>query len=57
MKNKILLALIIIFAFIVRFLYIARLPMYGDELTMVYDSYSILKTGMDSTGQKLPRWY
>lgn len=28
--------------------------MYGDELTMVYDSYSILKTGMDQTGEKFP---
>lgn len=28
--------------------------MYGDELTIVYDAYSILKTGMDQTGEKLP---
>jgi 4-amino-4-deoxy-L-arabinose transferase-like glycosyltransferase len=28
--------------------------MYGDELTMVYDTYSILKTGKDSTGKVLP---
>lgn len=28
--------------------------MYGDELTMVYDSYSLLKTGMDQTGEKFP---
>ncbi len=28
--------------------------MYGDELTLAYDSYSILKTGMDQTGQYLP---
>ncbi|KKR51656.1 MAG: PMT family glycosyltransferase, 4-amino-4-deoxy-L-arabinose transferase [Candidatus Woesebacteria bacterium GW2011_GWD2_40_19] len=28
--------------------------MYGDELTMVYDIYSISKTGMDATGQKFP---
>lgn len=28
--------------------------MYGDELTMVYDSYSVLKTGMDQTGEKFP---
>lgn len=33
---------------------ITSLPMYGDELTIVYDSYSILKTGMDQTGEKLP---
>jgi len=28
--------------------------MYGDELTMVYDSYSLLKTGMDQTGERFP---
>lgn len=28
--------------------------MYGDELTMVYDTYSITKTGMDSTGTRFP---
>ncbi len=28
--------------------------MYGDELTIVYDSYSLLKTGMDQTGEKFP---
>lgn len=28
--------------------------MYGDELTMVYDAYSVLKTGMDQTGESLP---
>lgn len=30
------------------------MPLYGDELTMVYDSYSILKTGRDQTGEFLP---
>lgn len=33
---------------------IAELPMYGDELTIALDTYSIMKTGMDSTGTKLP---
>ncbi len=28
--------------------------MYGDELTIALDTYSIMKTGMDSTGAKLP---
>lgn len=28
--------------------------LYGDELTMVYDSYSILKTGHDQLGDFLP---
>jgi len=30
------------------------MPLYGDELTLVYDSYSILKTGHDQTGKLLP---
>jgi 4-amino-4-deoxy-L-arabinose transferase-like glycosyltransferase len=30
------------------------MPMYGDELTMVYDTYSLLKTGKDSTGESYP---
>lgn len=30
------------------------MPMYGDELTLVYDTYSILKTGHDQTGKFLP---
>lgn len=28
--------------------------MYGDELTISLDSYSLLKTGMDQTGERLP---
>ena len=28
--------------------------MYGDELTMVYDTYSIFKTGKDATGESMP---
>lgn len=28
--------------------------MYGDELTIGLDSYSLLKTGMDQTGERLP---
>lgn len=30
------------------------MPMYGDELTMVYDTYSLLKTGQDATGESFP---
>ncbi len=33
---------------------INSLPIYGDELTIVYDSYSLLKTGRDQTGEFLP---
>lgn len=31
--------------------------MYGDELTLVYDAYSILKTGQDQNGQFLPLFF
>jgi 4-amino-4-deoxy-L-arabinose transferase-like glycosyltransferase len=54
MKNKIILLLILAFGLIIRMLFIAKLPLYGDELTMVYDTYSISKTGMDSTGEIMP---
>jgi len=40
--------------FLLRIYRISTLPMYGDELTMVYDTYSILKTGRDATGQAFP---
>ena len=30
------------------------MPLYGDELTIVYDAYSLLKTGKDQTGESLP---
>jgi len=53
-KNVIVLTLILLLGFLVRIYRITALPMYGDELTMVYDTYSILKTGKDSTGQIFP---
>ncbi len=48
------LAGIVLLGLAIRIYKIQALPMYGDELTMVYDIYSIEKTSMDSTGQKLP---
>lgn len=51
--NYILLAILIL-GFIVRAYKINSLPLYGDELTIVYDSYSVLKTGMDQTGESFP---
>jgi 4-amino-4-deoxy-L-arabinose transferase-like glycosyltransferase len=54
MKNKVLFIILIVFALVIRTFNITKLPLYGDELTMVYDTYSISKTGMDSTGQRLP---
>jgi len=53
-KSLLILAAIIVFGFLIRIYKITALPMYGDELTMVYDTYSILKTGKDSTGQAFP---
>lgn len=47
---------IILIGFLIRFVNIANNPpsLYGDELTMVYDSYSLLETGKDQTGQSYP---
>ena len=53
-KSWLILAGILILGFVVRIYKIQSLPLYGDELTMVYDTYSIGKTGMDATGQKFP---
>ncbi len=49
-----ILIVILILGFLLRFYKLNSLPLYGDELTMVYDSYSLLKTGMDQTGERLP---
>ncbi len=55
-KNYIPIILIILLAIFLRFVNINSNPpsMYGDELTLVYDAYSILKTGHDQTGAFLP---
>lgn len=53
-KFALLLFGILILGFIIRFNRISAQPLYGDELTMVYDSYSILKTGTDQTGESFP---
>jgi uncharacterized membrane protein len=53
-KSLILLLGILLLGFILRVCKITEMPMYGDELTMVYDSYSILKTGKDATGESFP---
>lgn len=53
-KSILILLGIVILGFLLRIYKISSLPMYGDELTMVYDTYSILKTGKDSTGQAFP---
>jgi 4-amino-4-deoxy-L-arabinose transferase-like glycosyltransferase len=53
-KEKIILISIVLLGFFLRIFLINANPLYGDELTMVYDSYSILKTGHDQTGLLLP---
>lgn len=53
-KTLIFLVLIIFLGFLIRVVNIQSNSLYGDELTMVYDIYSILKTGHDQTGEFLP---
>ncbi len=53
-KTWIFLATIVLLGLVIRIVKIGSLPLYGDELTMVYDTYSISKTGMDATGEKFP---
>lgn len=57
LKRKVLiLSLVFLLGFLIRALNIHSNPpsLYGDELTIAYDAYSILKTGRDSTGEFLP---
>lgn len=56
MNNKIILFLILIIAFLLRFINIQNNPtaLYGDELTIVLDSYSLLKMGTDQLGNPFP---
>jgi len=53
-KSLLILFVILLLGFVLRIYKISELPLYGDELTMVYDSYSILKTGKDQTGTVFP---
>ncbi len=56
MSRKSILVLfgILLLGFLLRVYKITTLPMYGDELTTVYDTYSVLKTGHDQLGNFLP---
>lgn len=56
MKTKLILIAIILFGFFLRIIDINSNPsaLYGDELTIVLDSYSLLKTGHDQLGNFLP---
>lgn len=55
-KYKIILISLLMVGFLLRTINISEniQPIYGDELTIAYDSYSILKTGRDQTGQLFP---
>lgn len=53
-KSLLILLAILLLGFGVRAYKISEMPLYGDELTMVYDSYSLLKTGKDQTGTVFP---
>ncbi len=52
--NMKILVLIIVVGFLLRLYGSTLMPLYGDELTLVYDAYSILKTGHDQNGVFLP---
>lgn len=58
MKNKnffFVLSLILVLAAFLRFYKLGSLlPLFGDEVDMGYNAYSILKTGQDVTGHFLP---
>lgn len=56
MKNKLFLVLIIILAFVARIWQINSFPpsLNWDEASLGYNAYSILKTGRDEWGSKLP---
>ena len=50
----ILLAAITLLGIFLRVYKVTEVPMYGDELTLAEDAYSILKTGKDQTGESFP---
>lgn len=56
MKKRLMLITIIIFGFLLRVLFITSSPpsLYGDELTIALDAYSLLKTGHDQLGNFMP---
>ena len=53
-KSLKILLLIVTVGFFLRLYGSTLMPLYGDELTLVYDAYSILKTGHDQNGVFLP---
>lgn len=59
MKSYFLLLIILILATILRVYQLDKVPveLFGDELDVGYQAYSILKTGEDLYGQKLPIFF
>ncbi len=55
-RTTLILGAIILIGLFFRIINISDNPksLYGDELSLAYDTYSILKTGHDQTGQFLP---
>lgn len=56
MNKKLLIIIILALGFLLRIVFINTNPpsLYGDELTITLDSYSLLKTGHDQLGNLLP---
>lgn len=54
MKNILILIAIVVIAFSIRIIGIDKVPLYGDELTITQDAYSIMQTGKDVTGKSFP---
>lgn len=56
MNTKIILIIIILLGALLRVINISGNPpaLYGDELTIVYDAYSLLKVGTDQLGNSFP---
>lgn len=55
-KNLIIVLIVLLFGLILRVAFIDSSPpsLYGDELTITLDAYSLLKTGYDQLGNFLP---
>lgn len=54
-KVGLILVIVLLLALFLRVYGITSISLYGDELTLVYDAYSIYKTnGFDQTGEFLP---
>src|SRR3989344_1930658 len=56
MQTKIIVTVILILGFLLRVINISNNPLslYGDELTIVQDAYSLYKTGSDQLGNRFP---